>query len=64
MFTVYVCYWNVSVFIMIYFSHHRKLTLDSLRWMVFDKDEETVTKQFVQLVQEQLSPKEVNTLCL
>ncbi|XP_064391997.1 uncharacterized protein LOC135339690 isoform X2 [Halichondria panicea] len=35
-----------------------KLTLDSLRWVIFDKDEDTISKQFVQLVQEQLNPKE------
>ncbi len=39
---------------------HRKLTLDSLRWIIFDGDENTINKQFVQLVQEQLNPKEVS----
>jgi len=36
---------------------HRKLTLQSLSWTVFDKEaeKEAVGRQFVQLVQEQLT---------
>ncbi len=41
------------------FCLYRKLTLDSLRYTEFDTNEDTVTKQFVQLVQEELMPKEV-----